>query len=202
LTAEEKNYINALVTYSLSQSDTLKAYDLTTEEWIKIYEEYQLINQLVLDVANEELTPYDARHILLLTEGKSEDEKVAIKKKAQDLLDRVLAGEDFAKLASENSEDGGSVNNGGLYQGVAKGSFVSEFENAALSLKDGEIYPQLVESSYGYHIVKLEKKLSDTKITVQDLANNINVYYNTLIVIDELIESAEVEKGQQFILVR
>jgi parvulin-like peptidyl-prolyl isomerase len=194
LTSEEEQYIEALVKYSVSESGELDAYELTEQDWIKIYKEYQLINKLTLEIANEELTPYDARHILLLTEEKTEDEKVAIKKKAQDLLDRVLAGEDFAKLASENSEDGGSVNNGGLYKGVAKGSFVSEFENAALSLKDGEIYPQLVESSYGYHIIKLEKKISDTQITQLDN----NIYYNFLAIAYEWIENATVERGQQF----
>lgn len=198
LTKDEEEYIEALVKYSLSESDELDAYELTEADWIKIYKEYQIINKLTLEIANEELTPYDARHILLLTDGKPEEEKPAIKKKAQDLLDRVLAGEDFAKLASENSEDGGSVNNGGLYKGVAKGSFVPEFENAALSLKDGEIYPQLVESSYGYHIIKLEKKISDTKITQLDN----NIYYNVLAIVYEWIENAEIEKGQQFILVR
>ena len=198
LTEEEEEYIEALVKYSLSQSDELDTYELTEDDWIKIYKEYQIINKLTLEIANEELTPYDARHILLLTDGKPESEWPAIKKKAQDLLDRVLAGEDFEKLASENSEDGGSVNNGGLYKGVAKGSFVPEFENAALSLKDGEIYPQLVESSYGYHIIKLEKKISDTKITQLDN----NIYYNVLAIVYEWIENAEIEKGQQFILAR
>jgi len=194
LTENEEKYIEASVKYSLSQSDDLDSYDLTEEDWIKINKESLLINKLALAVANEELTPYDARHILLLTDGKSEEEWPTIKQKAQDLLDRVLAGEDFAKLATENSEDGGSVNNGGLYLGVAKGSFVPEFENAALSLKDGEIYPELVESSYGYHIIKLEKKISDTKIT--ELDNNI--YYNFLVIAYEWIENATVEKGQQF----
>lgn len=198
LSEAEKNYISALINYSLSQSDALASYNLTEEDWIKIYEEYEIINKLALEIANEEFTPYDARHILLLTEGKTDEEKLVVKQKAQNLLDKVLNGEDFAKLAAENSEDGGSVNNGGLYEGVAKGSFVKEFEDAALSLKDGEIYPELVESSYGYHIIKLEKKISDTKITKLDN----NIYYNFLIIVEEWIENAEVEKGQQFISIR
>ena len=198
LTEEEEKYIEALVKYSLGESESLGEYDLTENDWIKIYKEYQIINELALELANEKLTPYDARHILLLTEEKSEAEKAKIKQNAQKLLDRVLAGEDFAKLATENSEDGGSVNNCGLYQVVDKGSFVPEFETAALSLKDGEIYPELVESSYGYHIIKLEKKISDTKITQLDT----NIYYNVLAIVYEWIDNAKVEKGQQFILVR
>lgn len=198
LSKEENEFIEASVKYSLSQSDMLDSYDLTNEDWINIYKESQIINKLILEIANETLTPYDARHILLLTQEKSEKEKAEIKERAQQLLDKVLAGEDFAKLATENSEDGGSVNNGGLYEGVAKGAFVSEFENAALSLQDGQIYPELVETDYGYHIIKLEKKVSDSKLTQVDN----NVYNNFLIITQDWIENAEIEKGQQFMLVR
>lgn len=198
LTEEEKEYVASYVRYYLGQSDALSQYDLTTEEWIEIYQDYQIINKLSLEICNEKLTPYDARHILITTaEAKTEDEKLAIKNKAQGILDKVLAGEDFAKLAKENSEDPGSVENGGLYQGVAKGSFVEEFEKAALSLKDGEIYPELVESVHGYHIIKLEKKISDTPITT--LGNN--EYYQFMMIVQEWVENAEVDKGQQFMMI-
>lgn len=198
LTEEEKEYVASYVKYYLGQSDALSQYDLTTEEWIEIYQDYQIINKLSLEICNEKLTPYDARHILITTaEAKNEDEKMAIKNKAQGILDKVLAGEDFAKLAKENSEDPGSVENGGLYQGVAKGAFVEEFEKAALSLNDGEIYPELVESMHGYHIIKLEKKISDTPITT--LGNN--EYYQFMMIVQEWVENAEVNKGQQFMLI-
>lgn len=198
LTEEEKEYVASYVKYYLGQSDALSQYDLTTEEWIEIYQDYQIINKLSLEICNEKLTPYDARHILITTaEAKNEDEKMAIKNKAQGILDKVLAGEDFAKLAKENSEDPGSVENGGLYQGVAKGAFVEEFEKAALSLNDGEIYPELVESVHGYHIIKLEKKISDTPITT--LGNN--EYYQFMMIVQEWVENAEVNKGQQFMLI-
>lgn len=199
LTDAEKNYISALVKYYVAENEALEDFALTEDDWIKIYEEYEIINKLTLEIANEKFTPYDARHILLLTEGKTEEEKLVVKQKAQNLLDKVLNGEDFAKLATENSEDGGSVNNGGLYEGVSKGAFVKEFEDAALSLKDGEIYPNLVESSYGYHIIKLEKKISDTKITQLDDSIRYN-YFS--IVVKDWMENAEVEKGQQFISIR
>lgn len=197
LTPNEKEYISSVVNLIVENNEELSSYDLTTEEWIKIYEDAQIADKLALEICNEELTPYDARHILLLTEDKSEEEKQNIKKQAQDLLNKVLAGEDFAKLATQYSEDGGSVNNGGLYEGVLKGAFVSEFENAALSLKDGEIYPELVESSYGYHIIKLEKKISDKKVTQLDM----NSYYSYYVILEKWKNDAKVEKGQDFMMV-
>lgn len=80
------------------------------------------------------------------------------KAKAQEILNRAKAGEDFAKLAQEFTEDPGSKKDGGLYKDVAKGSMVPEFEQAALALEPGQIADNLVESKYGYHIIKLERK--------------------------------------------
>ena len=80
------------------------------------------------------------------------------KAKAYKILQRIEAGENFAKLAKEFSEDPASKDKGGLYQKVNAGQFMLEFEKAALSLKVGEIYQNLVETSYGFHIIKLEGK--------------------------------------------
>jgi Parvulin-like peptidyl-prolyl isomerase len=78
-------------------------------------------------------------------------------------LARAKAGEDFAALADQLSQDPGNIQpngqkNGGLYKDVPKGTMVPSFENAALSLEPGSIYPSVVESDFGYHIIKLEKK--------------------------------------------
>lgn len=81
---------------------------------------------------------------------------VEIKKRAGDILKKALAGEDFAKLAKENSGDPGSKDNGGEYDFVKKGSFVPEYEAVIFdkNLKDGEIYKEIVETQYGWHIIK------------------------------------------------
>ena len=88
---------------------------------------------------------------------------VAKKAEAAKILARAKAGEDFAALADQYSEDPGNTGadgkkNGGLYADVPKGTMVPTFETAALSLQPGTIYPDLVESDFGYHIIKLEKK--------------------------------------------
>jgi len=78
------------------------------------------------------------------------------KQKAEDLLKKALAGEDFSQLAKDNSQDPGSKDNGGDLAFVKKGMFVPEFDKILFegSLKDGEINPQLVETQYGWHIIK------------------------------------------------
>jgi len=89
------------------------------------------------------------------------------KAKAEQILQRAKNGEDFATLANENTEDPGNKNpkgepQGGLYTNVQQGRMVKPFEDAALSLQPGQIYPDIVESDFGYHIIKLEKKNETT----------------------------------------
>ena len=83
---------------------------------------------------------------------------------AQQILDRAKAGEDFAALANEFSQDPGNKGpdgqpQGGLYKDVSKGRMVAPFEQAALALQPGQVAPDLVETDFGFHIIKLERKL-------------------------------------------
>ncbi len=89
---------------------------------------------------------------------------------AQGILARVKAGENFAVLANKFSQDPGNigangVRNGGLYKDVPKGKMLAQFEAAALALAVGQLAPELVETDYGYHIIKLERKLGKKKIS-------------------------------------
>lgn len=87
---------------------------------------------------------------------------------AEDILKRVKAGEDFAKLADEVSGDPGTKGKGGLYENISLGMFQPSFENAALALQPGQIADQLVETPFGYHIIKLEGKNMDDKGQVKN----------------------------------
>ncbi len=112
-------------------------------------------------VTDEDVAKYIAEHPELDTSQK--------KTKAEEVLARAKAGEDFAALANEFSEDPGNTNpqtqakNGGLYADTPKGRMVPAFEQAALALEPGQVAPELVETDYGYHIVKLEKKGGEVK---------------------------------------
>jgi parvulin-like peptidyl-prolyl isomerase len=98
--------------------------------------------------------------------GHPELDSAKKKAKAEQILKRAKAGEDFAKLADEFSEDPGNkdskgVSQGGIYRNVRVGTMVPPFERAALALEPGQVASELVESDFGYHIIKLEKKGKD-----------------------------------------
>ena len=100
-----------------------------------------------------------ARHILIkVPENADAIVREKARKKAEDLLKRVKAGEDFKKLASEYSEDPGSAKKGGDLGYFTRGRMVKPFEDVAFSLKPGEV-SGIVKTKFGYHIIKvLDKK--------------------------------------------
>ena len=93
------------------------------------------------------------RHILLPVADPKED--AAIKTKAEGLLKRAQAGEDFAKLAKEFSQDPGSAPQGGDLGWSERKAWVTPFGDAAYSMKVDEIRGP-VKTQFGYHILKLE----------------------------------------------
>ena len=107
------------------------------------------------------------RHILFLTQGKSEAEVDSIKALAESVKKRAQKGEDFVSLVETYSEDPGSNQSGGLYSDFPRGRMVQAFEDASFTLPVGTI-SDLVETPYGYHIIKIEdhkagKSLDDVR---------------------------------------
>jgi len=85
------------------------------------------------------------------------------KKKAEDLLKQIQGGADFAELAKQNSEDPGSKDQGGDLGFVKRETFVPEFDKVLFDsdLQSGQVYPQIVESQFGYHIIKKLEERGD-----------------------------------------
>ncbi len=93
------------------------------------------------------------RHILLQVADPKDD--AAVKAKAEGILKRAASGEDFAKLASEFSQDPGSAQKGGDLGWADRKAYVAPFAEAAFGMKEGEIKGP-VKTQFGYHILKLE----------------------------------------------
>jgi len=118
----------------------------------KLYSDAVLADKI--KVPDEEVQAYIAGHPELTGPRKA---------KALGILARVKAGEDFAALANEFSEDPGNDDTeggkfGGLYSDVPLGRMVKPFEQGAMALEPGQVSQGLVETDYGYHIIKLDRK--------------------------------------------
>lgn len=97
-----------------------------------------------------------ARHVLIKTDpGGDEEANLAARARAEAVLERAKAGEDFAALARELSEDEGSAPKGGDLGWNPRGRMVPAFDEAMFSLEPGEITDTLVESPYGFHVIEV-----------------------------------------------
>jgi peptidyl-prolyl cis-trans isomerase SurA len=105
---------------------------------------------------------YEISHIFILRTV-TEDEKKLAYEKALLIMDSVKQGVDFGELAKRNSSDVQSASQNGDLGYAKKGIFVKEFEEELFSLNEvGEI-SQIVETQYGYHIIKLTDKRGDQR---------------------------------------
>ena len=156
--------------YGDSWDSTLKnaGYDSENklkEEFILNYQREQAVEDYVKDnIKEDEIKRYynentvgdiSAKHILIKVDTSTDDGLTddEAKEKAKDLIKKLNDGEDFEKLAKENSDDSGSKEKGGDLGYFNKGDMVKEFEEAAYNLKVNEYTKEPVKTTYGYHII-------------------------------------------------
>lgn len=154
---------------------TASSLGVTTMDGLRDYFTLQYKRNLAVEdyaktlVEDDEIEKYydekifgdiSAKHILIKPEtkdGMTADETTAAEeealKKAKELIKQLDDGADFEKLAKENSDDEGTKDKGGVLDPFGHGAMVTEFEEAALQLKDGEYTKEPVKSTYGYHII-------------------------------------------------
>jgi parvulin-like peptidyl-prolyl isomerase len=120
-----------------------------------------LAQKYAVDKLQEKMKATDEEVNAYLTSHPEMDTDKKNRAKAEEVLKRARAGEDFGKLAQEFSTDG-SKDKGGDLGWFGHGDMVPEFEQAAYALKPGEI-SDVVQSKFGFHIIKLEEKKNETK---------------------------------------
>jgi peptidyl-prolyl cis-trans isomerase D len=117
----------------------------------------QAVQALYEEQADKYVTPEErnARHILIrLPADADEEARTAVLEKANSTVSRLDAGEEFAALAKELSDDPGSAANGGGLGFFGRGIMTPEFEDAVFALEPGE-RSKPVLSPFGYHIIEL-----------------------------------------------
>jgi peptidyl-prolyl cis-trans isomerase D len=115
-----------------------------------------------------------ASHVLVRVgeTGGSEAEDRA-RAKIADVIKRAKAGEDFAKLAREVSEDPGSKDKGGDLGLVSPGTMVPDFEKTLFALKKGEISAEPVRTPFGFHAIKVSDVREASRKPLKEVAPQI-----------------------------
>jgi len=122
-----------------------------------------------------------AKHILIaFPENSDKNAKAKTLEKANEVLAKVNAGEDFDALIAQYGEDPGMVANPDGYV-FTKGEMVPEFEEAAYALEIGE-HSELVETTYGYHIILKLDLEGDALYNSEIYLNNAYIYLREMLV--------------------
>ena len=117
-----------------------------------------------------------ASHILIsVPQNADAATKQQAKTKAEAILKDLKGGKDFAATAKENSQDPGSAVNGGDLGFFEKGQMVPPFEQAAFALNAGDM-SDLVETQFGYHIIKVAEKQTQRVVPLDEAKPQIEQY--------------------------
>ena len=189
--------------YNLTEDEYFEKFNLT-EDKLKERIKKELMGAKYLEeyseVSEEEAKNYyeknqddfqqiRASHILISnydsSNKKLSDEQIEENKKtAEAVLKMALDGDDFATLAKEYSDDS-SASSGGDLGYFTEDEMVSAFSKAAFSLKIDEIYPEVVETSAGYHIIKKTgEKVQDFDDVKDDLISTLEKTKQTTLMKD------------------
>jgi len=117
-----------------------------------------------------------ASHILVaVPQGSDAGTKEKARAKAEGLLKKIKAGEDFAALAKANSEDPGSAIQGGDLGYFQPGQMVPEFNEVAFKLAPGKV-SDLVETQFGFHIIKVVEKKTARTVPLDEVRPQLTQY--------------------------
>ncbi|MFZ0817033.1 MAG: peptidylprolyl isomerase [Candidatus Sulfotelmatobacter sp.] len=174
--AHQKSYTNSIpekrkIKYAMIDQAKVAAGVQVTQDELQAYYNQHRDQYRVAEQAK-------VSHILIKTplpgaDGKVDEKGVAdAQKRAEDVLKQLKAGAKFEDLAKKYSEDPGSAKEGGSLGWIGKGRTVPEFEKAAFSLPKGQI-SDLVKSSYGFHIIRVDDRQDAHMKTLEEVKGEI-----------------------------
>ena len=193
---EQKEDIKAQIEAWISQfgneatllQQTYSAWGIDTMDELEDYLKLQYKRNLAIEdyakekVSDDEINKFyeetifgdiTAKHILIKPETKdnmTEDEITKAEeealKQAKEIITKLKNGEDFSKLAKENSDDEATASKGGELSAFTHGTMTEEFEEAAKKLEKGKYTTEPVKTTYGYHIIYKVKEDEKPKLKV------------------------------------
>lgn len=172
--------------------------DKTINEWfLKNY-----ADQVVEEMQTADPGYVRVKHILVQFEDSTEGADHSTEKaEAQEALNKALAGEDFDSLIEQYNDDPGMITNPDGYI-FTTGEMVQEFEDAAFALAENTISTELVETSYGYHIIQRLPinydvvRESAMNYASEELISEANEKLSSEL--DAAVEKVEVKQGPQY----
>lgn len=141
-----------------------------------------------------------ASHILIPAAATAPDSvKASARKRAEELLAQLKQGADFATLARTNSQDG-SAQQGGDLGFFNKGRMVKPFDNAVFGFSGTGLIPNIVETEFGYHIIKVTEPKTNIKYKVATISRELQASESTRNAIYQKAETlrASVSSDKEF----
>lgn len=162
----ERNIAEQIIIEEIIESDVLTSTEVDEAEAREFYED----NPEFFETPDQ----VRASHILILTQGASDDERAEARETIETVLSELEAGESFEALAREYSQDG-TAEQGGDLGFFGQGQMVPEFEQAAFDLEVGET-SGIVETQFGYHIVRVTDRMEAGTQSFDDVRAQIEQF--------------------------
>ncbi len=177
-----KKLVNSVQKINISDNDAKKYYDTHKSEFVhgeQVRASHILISANTLEIIqqlkakNPNIDPADMN-------TQVEAAIAAQKAKAEKVLAQVKQNpDDFAKIAQKESDDKASAERGGELGFFPKEAMVPEFANAAFSMKPNTVSEQLVQSPYGFHIIKVTDRMEAGSTPYVKVKDEIKFYLET-----------------------
>ncbi|MDP5275728.1 peptidylprolyl isomerase [Chengkuizengella axinellae] len=161
--------------YLMQYGMSLEDYEKLVEDMIPFQLQIEKLFESKVEVTEEDVAAYYEENLAYYTEEEQVQAShilVETLEEAEDLLQQINDGADFAELAKTYSTDPGSGANGGDLGFFGRGMMVPEFDEAAFNLSVGEV-SEIVQTDFGYHIIKVTDKKEASKATLEEKQEEI-----------------------------